>query len=145
MFYRQGHDIKIYKAIRRIKNFHVATDWPAALRQRFPIETAHALVEAFADRIAGINSKQIAGRIVEISDPAFRIGNDDSFLNGVEDGLEKTFLLRQSQEIILHLFRPNPAESLDYFFKKTRFHDVGRDVNWWKRVNCCGEKSSSPI
>src|SRR5437867_3147502 len=113
MFYRLGHDIKIYKAIRRLKHLHVTTYWTVTLRQRFPIETAHALVEAFADRIAGINSKQIAGRIVEISDPAFRIGNDDSFLNGVEDGLEKTFLLRQSQEIILHLFRPDPAEALD--------------------------------
>src|SRR5438874_7328466 len=30
----QRHDIKIYEAICRIENFHVATDWSAALRDR---------------------------------------------------------------------------------------------------------------
>src|SRR5437667_10960549 len=98
MFYRQGHDIKIYKAIRRIKNVHVATDWPAALRQRFPIETAHALVEAVRERIAGIDSKQMSGRMVQESDRAFRIANDDCFLSGVEDGLESTHALPQEQD-----------------------------------------------
>src|SRR5438045_4428079 len=47
MFDHQRHDIEIDEAIRRIKDFHVATDWPAALRQRLPIKAADALVESF--------------------------------------------------------------------------------------------------
>ena len=46
VFDHQRHDVKIDEAICRIKNFHVPTDWPAALSKRFPIETEDALVEA---------------------------------------------------------------------------------------------------
>ncbi len=83
------------------------------MRQRFPIETADALVEPFADCFAPMKPKQFANRIVEIGDAAFRIGDNDPFLDGVENRLEKTFLLCQAQKIILHLFRPNASESLN--------------------------------
>ena len=46
---QQRHDVKIDHAIGRIENLDVATDRPAALGERFPIESAHALVERFAD------------------------------------------------------------------------------------------------
>src|SRR5438034_9840385 len=45
VFDHQRHDIKIDETICRIKNFHVATDRPAALSMRLPIETADVLVE----------------------------------------------------------------------------------------------------
>ena len=109
----QRHDIKIDKTIFWIKNFHVTTDRSAPLRKRHPIETSDALVEASADGIADFESKQFAGRIVEVGDASFRICHDDSFLDGVENRFEKTFLLGQAQKIILHLFRPDASESLD--------------------------------
>ena len=92
------------------------------MRERFPIKAAHAFVEPFADCILAFQSKQFAGRIVQISDAPVRIGHDDPFLDGVEDGLEETFLLREPQEIILHLLRPDAAESLDQFLKEPGFH-----------------------
>ncbi len=42
----------------------------------------------------------------------------------LKDGFEKTFLLRQPQKIILHLLRPDVAESLNQFVKETGFHDA---------------------
>ena len=62
--------------------------------------------------------------IVEVSDPGFRVGDDDAFLDGIEHGFQETFLLRQAQKIILHVFRPDAAETLDQFFKKARFHKL---------------------
>ena len=50
----QRHHIKINEAIGRIENFHVATDGPAALGERTPIETAHPLIELFADRFGSL-------------------------------------------------------------------------------------------
>src|SRR6266536_2074506 len=113
VFDHQGHDVKIDEAICRIKNFHVATDRLSALSERFPIETTDAVIEPFPDGVARAEPKQLAGRIIKVSNAASRIGHNDAFLNGVENGLEEAFLLRQTQKIILHLFRPNASESLD--------------------------------
>jgi len=55
----------------------------------------------------------LAGGVVKISDSPFRIGNDDSFLDGIENRFEKTFLLREAQKIILHFLRPDLAEAAD--------------------------------
>src|SRR6266436_10405164 len=124
MLYHQGHHVKIDEAILRIKNFHVMTDWSAAFRKRFPIETADTFVEAFADYIAPLQPKQSASCLVQIRDPAFGISHDDAFLDGIENSLQETFLLGQAQKIILHFFRPDALESLDEFLKKTGFHDL---------------------
>src|SRR4029453_2132244 len=67
VFDHQRHDVKINKAICRIKNFHVATDRPAALGKRLPIKAADALVEAFPDGMARAKPKQLTGCIVKIS------------------------------------------------------------------------------
>src|SRR5205809_1135558 len=71
VFDHQRHDIKIDETICRIKNFHVATDRPAALSKRLPIETADALIEPFPDGVARAKPKQLAGRIIQVSDAAF--------------------------------------------------------------------------
>src|SRR5438067_1294913 len=85
----------------------------AFARKRVPIQTAHPLIQTFADRIVRIQTEQLAGRIIEISDSAFRIGNDDSLLDRIENGFEKTFLLCETQKIILHFLGTNLAEAPD--------------------------------
>ena len=100
------------------------TDWSAAFRKRFPIETADTFVEPFADHIVSFQSKQSAGCLVKVRDPALGIGHNDAFLDGIENRLKETFFLGQAQKIILHLFRPDAPEPLDEFFKKTSFHGV---------------------
>ena len=40
------------------------------------------------------------------------IGHDDPFLDGVENRLNQSLLLREPQKIILHLFRPDPARAV---------------------------------
>jgi hypothetical protein len=69
-----------------------------------------------------------------------RIGHDDPFLNGVEDRLEKTFLLGQTQKIILHLLRPNLAEPANQFFEKAGFHGISLGS---ARVSRAGDDVSS--
>src|SRR5205823_7794754 len=69
-----------------------------------------------------------ASCIVQIRNPAFRVGDNDAFLDGIENCLEETFLLRQAQKIILHLLRPDAPESLDEFLQKTGFHGAVRLV-----------------
>ena len=95
---------------------------PADLRERVPIQAANAFVQPFADGCFRIQAKDFAGGVIQISDSPAGIGDDDSFLDGVENGLEKTFLLREAKEIILHLLRTDPPEPADQFFEKTGFH-----------------------
>src|SRR5215467_4825670 len=64
MLDNERHDVKVDEAILRIKNFHVMADWPATLRQRFPIETSDSFVERFANSIRRLQSKQATSRIV---------------------------------------------------------------------------------
>ena len=78
----------------------------------------------FADRVVAIETKDFAGGVVQIGDSAAGIGDDDSFLDGIENRLEKTLLLREAKEIILHLLRPDPAETADQFFEEAWFHGV---------------------
>src|SRR5438270_2926964 len=99
-------------------------DRAAALSKRFPIESSNAFVEALADCFTCCQSKQRARCIIQVSDTSFRVSDDDALLNGIEYCLQKTFLLRQTQKIVLHLFRPDTSEPLDKFFNKTGFHDA---------------------
>ena len=57
MLHHQRHNVKIDEAILRIENFHVVADRAAALSERFPIETANAFIEPFADCFACLQSK----------------------------------------------------------------------------------------
>jgi hypothetical protein len=50
------------------------------------------------------------------------IRDDDSFLDRIENCLEKTFFLREPQKIILHFLWPDFAEAADQFVNKTGFH-----------------------
>src|SRR6516164_751429 len=84
----ERHDVEINEPVGWIKNFHVAADRDLTLRKRRPIETAYAFIEAFAERIVGIDAKQMASRVVQIGDSPFRIGDDDSFLDRIENRFE---------------------------------------------------------
>ena len=92
------------------------------MRERFPIQTPDLFLEPLADRVFAIKTEDFAGGVVQVSHAALGIGDDDSFLDGIENGLEKSFFLRETKEIILHLLRPDPAETADQFFQETWFH-----------------------
>ena len=84
---------------------------PLRFVRALPIESAHAFVQPFADRCFRLQTENFAGRIVHISDSAARIGDDDAFLDGVEDGLDKALFLRKAKEIVLDLLRPDAAKA----------------------------------
>src|SRR5438874_5086780 len=109
----QRNDVEVEETIRRIENFEIARDRPAASGQRMPIQTTHPLVELLADRVLGVQSEKFTGALVHVSDFAAGIGHNDPFLDGVEDGFEESFFLRQSQQIILNIFRPDFAKAAD--------------------------------
>src|SRR4029077_7784706 len=67
-------------------------------------------------------SEQFAGRIIEVSDTSIRIGDNDSFLNRIENRFEKSFLLRQAEKIILHLLGSDFAEPPNQFLNEAGFH-----------------------
>ena len=79
-------------------------------------------IQPLADGCFRIQTEKFAGGIVHISDAPIGIGDDDSFLDGVEDRLEKTFLLREAEEIVLDLLRVDAPQASDQFFEKTGFH-----------------------
>src|SRR5262249_2663190 len=114
--HHQRHHVKIKEAILRIKNFNVVADRPGALSQRSPIKPSDAFIKPFADCFAPLESKKAASRVIQVSDSAFGVSYDDAFLNRVENGFQETFLLRQTQKIVLHVFRPDSAQALDEFF-----------------------------
>src|SRR3982074_1743289 len=109
-FNHERDAVKIDESIGGLEDLHVAAECGFP-RKSVPIQPANALVQTFAERILRFQSEQLAGGIVEVSDSALRIGDDDSFLDRVEKGFEKTFLLRQTQKIILHFLRPDLAET----------------------------------
>src|SRR5882757_10423497 len=129
LFHHQRDHVKIDEPILRIEDFHVVADRAAAASQRFPIKTANAFVEALADCVACLQPKYSTCCIVEVSDPGLRVRHNDAFLDGIEHGFQETFLLRQAQKIILDVFRPDAAETLDQFFKKARFHKLALRLN----------------
>src|SRR6266550_177567 len=129
LFHHQRDNVKIDEPILRIEDFHVVADRAAAASQRFPIKTANAFVEPLADCVTCLQPKYSTCCIVEVSDPGLRVRHDDAFLDGIEHGFQETFLLRQAQKIILHVFRPDAAEALDEFFKKARFHKLTLRLN----------------
>src|SRR5436305_15341802 len=97
----QRNDVEVDEPIRWIENFEIARHRSAASGQRMPIQTTHPLIELFADRVFGVQPEKFTGAIIHISDFAAGIGDNNPFLDRVEDRLEKSFFLRQSQQIIL--------------------------------------------
>ena len=121
----QRHDVEIDEPVRRIKNFHVAAERAGRIaralsnRARARVHRARLPIDVFA-----VESEDFAGGVIQVGDAAVGIGDDDSFLDGIEDRLEKTFLLREAKQIILHLLRADAAEAADQFFEKAGFHLV---------------------
>src|SRR6266853_1986847 len=91
LFHHQRDNVKIDEPVLRIEDFHVVADRATASSQRFPIKTANSFVEPLADCFAWLESKYSTCCIVEVSDSAFRIGHDDAFLDGIENGFQKPF------------------------------------------------------
>ena len=83
---------------------------------------AYPFIEAFADRFLRLEAKQLARRLVEVSDAARRISHDDAFLDGVEDGLDQALFVRELEKVILHLLRAHASETLDQLSENTGFH-----------------------
>ena len=51
------------------------------------------------------------------------IGDDDAFMNRVEDRLEKALLIREPQQIALHILRPHAPDAFDEFVEKAGVHE----------------------
>ena len=79
------HNVKIDEPVRRIKNLHVATERAGRFRKRVPIQTADAIGQPLADGCFRIQTENFARGIVHIRDAPAGIGDDDSFLNGIEN------------------------------------------------------------
>jgi len=69
-----------------------------------------------------LETEQLAGGHVDISDAPLRVRDDDAFLDRIEDRLDEPFLLREPQQIMLHVFRPNLAEATDQLVEKAGLH-----------------------
>ena len=94
------------------------------MRERIPVETAHAFVEPFPNRLVRLEAEELAGRVIHVSDPAIRVRDDDPFLDRVEDGLDEPFFLGELEQVILNVLRPDPAEAFDQLIEKTGLHRV---------------------
>ncbi len=57
------------------------------------------------------------------------IGDDDAFVDGVEDGLEEALLAGEPQQVILDFLRPDAPDALDEFFEEAGGHGADADSN----------------
>ena len=118
----------------RIKDLHVAADHRSlsmscshsSPRSRSPSELAHALL--------ALQPEDLARRAVQVIHPPVQIGDDHALVDGVEDRLEETLLIRQPQQIALHLLRAHAADAFDEFVEKAGVHADGRGFR--KRARC---------
>ena len=94
------------------------------MRERFPIEPAHAFVEALADGLFRFEPEELARSVIHVGDATLRVGHNDAFLDRIEDRLDQSLLLRQLEEIILDVLRPDAAKALDQFIQEAGFHDA---------------------
>ena len=69
-----------------------------------------------------VEAEEVAGGVVEEGDAALGVGDDDAFVDGVEDGLEKAFLAGEPQEVVLDFLRADAADALDEFFEEAGGH-----------------------
>ena len=65
----------------------------------------------FAGRLLAVGPEEVAGRGGQGGGAPVGVGHDDSFLDGIENRFENSFLLREAKQVILHLFGADAAEA----------------------------------
>ena len=120
---QQGNHIKIQKAVIRIKDFEVAAN-NLGLRtaQGLPVDTSHHLGQGLPEACIGFNTEKTTRSPVEVKNAALGVGDNDTFKNRVENGLEKSLLAGDFNEVILHLARLNERKAVDEFVEESAFH-----------------------
>ncbi len=148
----QRHDVEIQEAVLRIEDLHVAADdlsrstslSHSSPRSRSPSGCAHALL--------ALQSEELARGAVEVIDAPVEVGDDDAFVDRVEDRLEKTLLVREPQQVALHFLRAHPPDAFDEFVEKAGVHagsirSVGGEVSSPRACDhseCRREKFGAP-
>ena len=122
---QKRNDIKIEDAVGGVENFDVAGHDFAALGEFFPAQSADVFGQRTAEGGGGVESKEESGGIVHVNDRAGGVGDDDAFADGVEDGLEETFVAGQFDEEGFDVFRLDAAEAGEEFVEEGAFHCRG--------------------
>ena len=97
-----------------------------------------------------LQAEKFAGGVVQISDSAFRVGHDDSFLDRIENRLEKTFLLGQLQKIILNVLRPDlPRRPISFstkpaFILQWQIRELPALLGFWTFLAACNSRRPAP-
>src|SRR4051812_42522038 len=133
----QGYDVEIQEAIRRIENLDVTADSALRLGEQFPIKTADSFIQPFTDRISSLQSEKLAGSVIQVSDPPLRVGDDDPFLDRVENGLDEPLFLGKLKEIILDVLGADSPEAFDQLVEKTGLHGIAEcrfTIADWERT-----------
>ena len=126
----QRDNVKIDESILGIKDLHVAAADSLTPCERFPVETPDTLSQQPPLAIFSFQPEKPAGRIVHVADQAFHVGNNYAFLDGIEDGLQKTSLVSKPEKVILYVLRSDPANSFDEFVKETSSHEKGTGTGY---------------
>ena len=80
---------------------------------------AELIEEVAAKSLLWLNPEELRSRSVDKLDLTLDIGHNDALLQRVENSLQKTFLAREPDKIVLHFFRLNPPDSLDQLIDET--------------------------
>ena len=118
----ERNDIKIEDAVGGVKDFDVAGDHFAALGQFFPAQSADVFGERTADGGRGVEAEEEPGGIVHVDDRAGGVSDDDTFADGVKNGLEEAFVAGQLDKESFDVFRLDAAEAGEEFVEEGAFH-----------------------
>src|ERR1700740_2538829 len=109
----KGRDVKIEESVLRIKDLDIPTNGGLVGPKRQPIKASKLFLQRPSKSRLGFNTEKLRGRCVDKLDFTLDIGHNDALLQGVENPFQKPFLAREPDEIVLHLFRVNPPDSLN--------------------------------
>ncbi len=119
----QRHDVETEEPVLGIKHLDLVADHlaPFAAVGRpdpIPVQVAQVLGDRFATAGLGIEPEQPPGGGVGITDPSVGVDDQDTFLQGVEQGFEKPFLPREFQHHALQALRVDAVEAIDDLVEK---------------------------
>ena len=121
----EGNDVEIEDAVGGMENLDIAGDDVAALGQFFPAQAADVFGERSSEGGGGIESEEHAGGIVHVDDRSGGVGDDDTFADGVEDGLEEALVTGQFDKEGFDFLRLDAAEAGEDFVEEGAFHCDG--------------------
>src|SRR5580693_2780466 len=115
----QRRDVKIEEPVLGIKDFNISIDGGLVGPKRHPVKSPKFFLQRPAERLFWLNPEKLRRRGVNKLDLTLNISHNDTLLQRVENSLEKPFLTREPDKIVLHFFRLNPPDALDQLIDKT--------------------------